>query len=60
MTQEVFGELHSLIYGEVQAAVADVFLNPARKLPTLVSPSVTLRRTKVGDSAIFKLREMNH
>lgn len=44
LPQEVFGELHGLVHGEVQAAVADVFLDPARKLPAFVCSSVTLQR----------------
>lgn len=43
LSQKVLGELHRLVHGEVQTAVVDVFLNPARQLPPLVCTGVTLR-----------------
>ncbi len=45
LPQEVLGELDSLVHGEVQTAVTDVLLNPARKLPTFVCSGVTLWMT---------------
>lgn len=42
LPEEVLGELDGLVHGEVQTAVADVLLNPARKLPTFVRSGVTL------------------
>lgn len=42
LPQEVLGELHGLVQGEIQAAVTDVLLNPARKFPTFVRASVPL------------------
>lgn len=42
LPQEVFGQLDGLVHGEVQTAVTDVLLNPARKLPTFVCSGVTL------------------
>lgn len=30
LPQEVLGKLHGLVHGEVQTAVVDVLLNPAR------------------------------
>lgn len=43
LPQEVLGELDGLVHGKIQAAVADVLLNPARELPALVRPAVALR-----------------
>ena len=44
LPQEVFGELHGLVHSEVQTAVGDVLLDPARQLPTFVCSGVPLRR----------------
>lgn len=45
LPQEVLGELDGLVQGEIQTAVTDVLLNPARKFSTFVHASVTLRNT---------------
>ena len=42
LAQEVFGELDRLVYGQVQAAICQVLLNPPGQLPTLVSPRIAL------------------
>lgn len=38
----MLGELDGLVQGEIQTAVTDVLLNPARKFPTFVCASVPL------------------
>lgn len=43
LPQEVLGELDGLVHREVQAAVADVLLNPARELPAFVRSAVALQ-----------------
>lgn len=48
LPQEVLGELDGLVHCQVQAAVADVLLNPARKLPAFVRSAVALRQDGTG------------
>lgn len=43
LPQEVLGELDGLVQGQIQTAIADVLLDPAREFSTLVRASVTLR-----------------
>lgn len=47
LPQEVLGELDGLVHGEVQTAVADVLLDPAGKLPSLVCSGVSLWSTGI-------------
>lgn len=42
LTQEVLGQLDGFVHRQVQTAVTDVLLNPARKLPPFVCSGVTL------------------
>lgn len=42
LPQEVLGDLHTLIYGQVEIGVSQVLLDPPRQLPALVSPSKPL------------------
>lgn len=43
----MFGELNGLVDGQVQTAVGDVLLDPARQLASLVCASVALEEGKV-------------
>lgn len=45
----MLGELDGLVHGEIQAAVADVLLNPARELPAFVRSGVALRTGGGGE-----------
>lgn len=42
LSEEMLGQLNGLVHSEVEAAIANVLLDPARKLPTLVRSGVTL------------------
>lgn len=55
LPQEVLGELHGLVQGEIQTAVTDVLLNPARKFPTFVCASVPLWNANAAVTPVHNL-----
>lgn len=42
LPQEVLGNLHALVHGQVEVGVGQVLLDPSRQLAALVGPSEPL------------------